>query len=307
MSHADLPAAAPAGLTVVGCGYTGRRLWQLCHAQGREFVGTASSDESLARLRALGIPAVALDLDRAGARLAPEHCRDRVVVYMAPPPDTAGTDPRLRNFLAGLPALPQSLVYLSTTGVYGDTGGAVVDEETPPSPGSARGRRRLDAEQALQEWATEYAVPLRILRVPGIYGPGRLPLDRIRQGAPVVSAAEAGPGNRIHVDDLAAACLAAADYPGPHRVFNVGDGNHASTTEYFRAVAAAAGLPAPPELPLAELLAAVSPAMRGFMAESRRVDTSRMRTELGFQPRYGSLEAGIAASLGTGPGDSPQL
>lgn len=291
---------------MVGCGYTGRRLWQICRARGRDFVGTASSDESLDRLRALGIPAVRLDLDRADARLAPAQCRDRVVVYMAPPPDTADTDPRLRAFLASLPALPGTLVYLSTTGVYGDTGGAVVDEETPPAPGSARGRRRLDAEQALQAWAGESGVPLRILRVPGIYGPGRLPLERVRQGAPVVRAADAGPGNRIHVEDLAGACLAAADYRGPRRVFNVGDGDHASTTEYFRAVAAAAGLPPPPEVPLEELLARVSPAMRGFLVESRRVDTSRMRMELGFAPRYASLDAGIAASLGTGPGDSPQ-
>lgn len=290
---------------MVGCGYTGRRLWHLCAAQDRDFVGTASSDESLARLRARGIPAVLLDLDHPGARLAPELCHGRVIVYMAPPPDAPGADPRLRAFLASLPALPEALVYLSTTGVYGDTGGSVVDEETPPAPGSARGRRRLDAEQAATAWADANAVPLRILRVPGIYGPGRLPLERIRQGAPVVRAAEAGPGNRIHVDDLAGACLAAADYSGPQQVFNVGDGNHASTTEYFRAVAAAAGLPAPPELPLPELLAAVSPAMRSFMVESRRVDTSRMQGELGFTPRYGSLDAGIAASLGTGAGDSP--
>lgn len=282
---------------MVGCGYTGRRLWSLCRTRERDFVGTASSDDSLARLRARGIPAVLLDLDRPGARLAPEHCRGRVLVYMAPPPDTPGTDPRLRAFLAGLPALPQALVYLSTTGVYGDTGGGLVDEETTPAPGSARGRRRLDAEQAATAWAEANAVPLRILRVPGIYGPGRLPLDRIRQGAPVVAATEAGPGNRIHVDDLAAACLAAADYRGPLQVFNVGDGDHASMSEYFGAVAAAAGLPAPPEVPLAELLERVSPAMRGFLVESRRVDTTRMRTELGFRPRYESLAEGIAASL----------
>ena len=297
MSHSDNPAAAPAGLTVVGCGYTGRRLWQIGRSRGRDFVGTASSDESVSGLRALGIAARLLDLDRAGSRLPPEYCAGRTLVYMAPPPDTADIDPRLRNFLAGLPAPPRALVYLSTTGVYGDTGGAPVNEDTPPRPASARGRRRLDAEQAVSAWGAEHAVPVRILRVPGIYGPGRLPLGRIRQGAPVVRAAEAGPGNRIHVDDLAGACLVAADYQGRQQVFNVGDGGHASMTEYFRAVAAAAGLPAPPELPLAELLARVSPAMRSFLVESRRVDTTLMREELGFQPRYASLEAGIAASL----------
>lgn len=133
--------------------------------------------------------------------------------------------------------------------------------------------------------------------MPGIYGPGRLPLDRIRQGAPVVRMAESGPGNRIHVDDLAGACLAAADYVGRERVFNVGDGNHASMTEYFLAVAEAAGLPTPPQLPRDAVLAQVSPAMRGFMTDSRRVDTRRMREVLGFRPRYPALAEGVAASL----------
>jgi nucleoside-diphosphate-sugar epimerase len=147
------------------------------------------------------------------------------------------------------------------------------------------------------EWGRASGVPVRVLRVPGIYGPGRLPVERIRQGAPVMRAADAGPGNRIHVDDLAAVSLAAADYAGPETVFNVSDGSHASMTEYFQAVARAAGLPDPPELPAPELLARVTPAMRGFLVERRRVDTRRMREALGFQPRYANLEAGIAASL----------
>jgi nucleoside-diphosphate-sugar epimerase len=112
----------------------------------------------------------------------------------------------------------------------------------------------------------------------------------------VPRADEAGPGNRIHVDDLAAVCRAAADYAGEARVFNVGDGEHASITAYFRAVAAAAGLAPPPELPMDAVLAQVSPGLASFLAESRRVATGRMREVLGFTPRYG-LEAGIAASL----------
>jgi nucleoside-diphosphate-sugar epimerase len=301
MSHPQRPETGMSGLTVVGCGYTGRRLLHLCRAAGRDFVGTARSDDSLQRLRALGADAVRLDLDAPGDRLPPQCCAGRVLVYMAPPPDSGDTDPRMRRFLASLPPTPAGLVYLSTTAVYGDTGGASVDEDTPPAPASSRGRRRLDAEQAARAWAADSGVPLRILRVPGIYGPGRLPLDRIRQGAPVVRAEEAGPGNRIHVDDLAAACLAAADYAGAGQVFNVGDGDHASMTEYFRAVARAAGLPPPREIPLDELLLQVSPAMRGFLVESRRVDTRRMRAELGFVPRYATLAAGINASIGDSP------
>jgi nucleoside-diphosphate-sugar epimerase len=297
MTHPEHPAAGRTGLTVVGCGYTGRRLLQLCRQTGRDCAGTARSDDSLAQIRACGGRALQLDLDLPAARLPAEYCMGRGLVYMAPPPQSGTTDPRLRNLLAALPALPATLVYLSTTAVYGDTGGAVVNEDTPPAPASDRGRRRLDAERAALQWGDATGVPVRILRVPGIYGPGRLPIERIRQGAPVVRAEDAGPGNRIHVDDLAAACLAAVDYPGAQRIFNVGDGDHASMTEYFRAVADAAGLAPPPELPLQDLLAQVSPAMRGFLVESRRVDTARMRTELGFTPRYASLAAGITASV----------
>lgn len=297
MNHPDRPAASKTGVTVVGCGYTGRRLLKLCREAGRDLLGIVRSGESLAALRASGAAAEVLDLDAPGGQLPAGWSRDRAVIYMAPPPDAGETDPRLRSFLARLGAAPRVLVYLSTTAVYGDTGGAAVDEESLAAPSSARGQRRLDAERAVQAYGAANGVAVRILRVPGIYGPGRLPLDRIRQRAPVVLAAEAGPGNRIHVDDLAGACLAAADYAGSVAVFNVGDGGHASMTDFCNVVARAAGLDEPPQLPLREVLARVSPAMRGFLGESRRVDTRRMQAELGFTPRYCDLAAGVAASL----------
>lgn len=297
MNHSERPAAGNAGVTVVGCGYTGRRLLELCRDIGRDFFGTVRSADAVARLHATGAGAGILDLDAPGGALPAEWTGQRALIYMAPPPDAGETDPRLRACLARIGARPATVVYLSTTAVYGDTGGQTVDETTPPAPSSARGRRRLDAEQALQDWGRATGVAVRILRVPGIYGPGRLPLERLRAGAPVARTGETGPGNRIHVDDLARASLAAADHAGPETVFNVGDGDHRGMDEYFRAVARLAGLPAPPELPLEELLAQVSPAMRGFLVESRRVDTGRMRAILGFSPRYAVLEEGIAASL----------
>lgn len=284
-------------MTVLGCGYTGRRLLELCRDLGRDFFGTVRSVDAADRLRAAGAGAGVLDLEVPDGPLPSEWTGQRALIYMAPPPDAGETDPRLRACLARIASRPRAVVYLSTTAVYGDTGGQTVDETTPPAPASARGRRRLDAEQALQDWGRATGVAVRILRVPGIYGPGRLPLERLRAGAPVARAGESGPGNRIHVDDLAAVCLAAADYAGPETVFNVGDGDHRGMDEYFRSVARLAGLPAPPELPLEELLAQVSPAMRGFLVESRRVDTARMRAVLGFSPRYAVLEDGIAASL----------
>lgn len=297
MDHSAIPAAGTAGVTVAGCGYTGRRLLDICRTAGRDFLGLVRSQDSLASLRAAGASAEILDLDAPGGLLPAAWTEARAIIYMAPPPEAGETDPRLRNFLARLAKSPAALVYLSTTAVYGDAGGERVDEAMPPSPATDRGRRRLDAEQAVLDFGQDAGVPARILRVPGIYGPGRLPVERIRQGMPVLRVEEAGPGNRIHVDDLAAVCLAAADYQGPERIFNVGDGNEASTTDYFRTVARLAGLLTPPELPLRELLQCVTPAMRGYLSERRLVDTRRMREELGFAPRFAELEAGVAASL----------
>lgn len=284
-------------MTVVGCGYTGMRLAGLCSAAGRDVLGLARSATSVGRLRAAGLHAAPLDLDDPPAALPAQWTASRTLVYMVPPPDSGATDPRLGAFLARVAAPPGALVYLSTTAVYGDTGGAAVDEDTPAAPGADRGRRRLDAESAVRSWGASAGVPVRILRVPGIYGPGRLPLERLRQGMPVPRAAEAGPGNRIHVDDLAAVCLAAADYAGPLQIFNVGDGVHLSTTEYFRLVARAAGLPPPAELPLDELLERVPAGMRGFLVESRRVDVRRMHEVLGFSPRYTDVAEGIGSAL----------
>ncbi len=297
MSHAVRPVAGETGITVVGCGYTGRRLLEICRASGRDFLGLVRSEDSLAGLRDAGAAAAILDLDAPGGQLPHKWTEGRAVVYMAPPPDSGEFDTRMRSFLDRIAAPPAALVYLSTTAVYGDTGGAPVDERSPPAPQADRGRRRLDAERSALAWGEFNGVPVRVLRVPGIYGPGRLPLERIRQGAPVVRAEDAGPGNRIHVDDLAAVSLAAADYRGPERIFNVGDGSHASMSAYFRAVARAAGLPDPPELPLNELLERVTPAMRAYLTQHRRVDTGRMRQVLAFRPCYEDLDAGVAASL----------
>jgi len=303
MGHEAVSESSVPGITVVGCGYTGRRLARMCLEAGRDFLGLVRSGESLADLRHDGIPAEHLDLDAPGGSLPGSWTGGRAVIYMAPPPPSGAADPRIRAFLDRLAASPGALVYLSTTAVYGDTGGAAVDEDTPPEPASDRGLRRLDAERAVLQYGRLAGVPARVLRVPGIYGPGRLPLERLRAGAPVPREAQAGPGNRIHVDDLARACLAAADYTGPDSVFNVGDGSHASMTAYFRAVAEAAGLPAPEELPMEEVLARSSPAMRGFLTESRRVLTGRMTDVLGCRPRYAEFREGIAASLAEDAGE----
>jgi nucleoside-diphosphate-sugar epimerase len=188
------------------------------------------------------------------------------------------------------------LLYVSTTGVYGDTGGEVVTEASPVMPSSDRGRRRAAAEQIASEWCSTRGVRCVILRVPGIYGPGRLPLDRLRRGEPALRPVDSGPGNRIHVDDLVTACVAALERP-VQGIFNVTDGDHSSTTVFMQRTAALAGLPPPQLIAFAEARERISPGMLSFLVESRRVDNRRMREELGVEPRYASLDAGIAASL----------
>lgn len=220
------------------------------------------------------------------------------VIYLVPPPSTGITDPRLEQFLAALPAAPGRIVYISTTGVYGDAEGATVTEDTPPAPITNRARRRLAAETALRAWCEPKNVEWVILRVPGIYGPGRLPLERLQRGAPALAEAEASPGNRIHVEDLADICVAALlQSRARNRIYNVGDGDHTSSTAFLMLVASVAGLPEPPQLPMSKLVELTSDTGISFLDESRRVDTTRLRQELGFTPRYPTAESGIRASL----------
>lgn len=282
---------------IVGCGYTGVRLAQRLQPHWH-VSATARSDRAAARLGAAAISVVRADLDIA---LPPGSlstaAEDTAIAYLAPPPDTGTADPRLGNFLVALgPARPAMLLYVSTTGVYGDTRGATVTEESPLAPTNDRSRRRLAAERVAQAWCDARGVRCVVLRVPGIYGPGRLPLERLSRGEPALRAEDSGPGNRIHVDDLVTACVAALERP-VDGAFNVTDGNPATTTEFLQRTAAVAGLPAPELVALADAPGRISAGMLAYLRESRRVDNRRMRTVLGVEPRYTSLDEGIAASL----------
>lgn len=278
---------------IIGCGYTGERLARRLGGQPRAFTG---SDAGARRLRAAGVEARVWNLDQPA--LTPVDVTGAIVYYLAPPPEAGDGDPRLQRCLATLRGRARKLVYVSTTGVYGDAGGGAVTEDTPPAPTTPRGARRLAAEQAVQAWCGPRRTPWVILRVPGIYGPGRLPLERIRRGDPSIAEAEAGPGNRIHVDDLVSVLHAAGEsLLAVDRVYNVGDGDHASSTRYFGTVARLAGLTPPPELPREQVRERVPPGMWSFMADSRRVDTTRLREELRVALRYPDMESGVRASL----------
>jgi len=282
---------------VVGCGDIGMRVARLWQERRVPVRGLARSKESAARLFGAGIVPVAGDLDRIES-LHLLKLNDSLLYYLAPPQRAGVRDERIRALLrAHGEARPARVVYLSTTGVYGDRGGEWVDETTPPAPGTDRARRRLDAETVVRAWGRERGVAVSVLRVPGIYGPGRLPRRRIEEGTPVVDPSEAPWSNRIHADDLAETCVAAALRGAPDAIYNVSDGEPGTMTEYVLAVADALGLPRPPIVSMAEARRSLDPGLLSFLSESRRVDNRRMLEELDVRPRYASLREGIAARL----------
>jgi nucleoside-diphosphate-sugar epimerase len=282
---------------IVGCGDVGRRLGRQLKALGIDSVGIVRSEASARLVRACGIEALQADLDRAES-LGVVEPAGKTVFYLAPPPTEGQQDPRIGRFLArcaGGP--PEKLVYISTSGVYGDCGGAFVTEDSPTRPQSDRAKRRLDAERRLLSWAAESGVEVMILRCGGIYGPGRLPIERLRQGMVVVCPEEAPYSNRIHSEDLARVCIAAARRGRGGEIYNVADGNQSTMTEYLYAVADAAGIARPRCVPLADAERHLSPGMWSFIRESRRLDVSRMLARLGVELCYPTLADGLRASL----------
>jgi nucleoside-diphosphate-sugar epimerase len=254
------------------------------------------SEESCSRLKLLGIEAWPLDLDRSFA--ADElPAGGSWLYYFAPPPSAGNNDPRMARVCEVLQRdnRPEKLVYISTTGVYGDCGGEWIDESAPLRPTSARGRRRMDAEQQLARWSATSGVPVVVLRVPGIYGPGRLPLERLRKGQPVLRESEAPFSNRIHVDDLARICVAAMQRGRAGEIYNVSDGHPTSMTDYFNRVADRFGIARPPVLGRAAAAQQFSAAMLEYLSESKRVNNSKMLAELAIQLDYPDLERGLAA------------
>ena len=284
---------------IVGAGYTGSRVARRLAGEGGQIVCLTATGTSAEALAERGIHAVALNLDSATALPAlPE--RPLRVLYLVPPGAGDGDDPRLVRFLSMLPRMPVRFVLASTSGVYGDCRGALVGEQRPPAPATERARRRLAAENTLRRWADRHGVSWAILRIAGIYGAGRLPIDSLRAGQPVIRESDASPGNRIHVDDLVTVCIAALRIGAAGGLFNVADATPHSSGEFYRRVALAAGLPPPPAVSREEARRQMSPLRYSFLAESRRLDTLRLRSELGVRLAYDDLDEGIRASLDAG-------
>jgi nucleoside-diphosphate-sugar epimerase len=273
---------------VVGTGYVGQRF--LAQQGNESAIGLSRSP--MASTHQTGL----IDLD-AGTPLPLTLPGQYAVLYTVPPSDKSLSDVRLEHLLGALKPGPERFVYISTTGVYGNRDGAAVDEETPVNAESDRASRRVAAELALQSWGAEHDCSVVILRVPGIYGPGRLGVERIRDGMPVIEESDTGPGNRIHVDDLVNCCVAALAADAPEGIYNVGDGDKRSSTWFSNEVARQCSLPAPPTISMQEAGREFSPMRMSFIRESRSVSTQKMRDVLGVTPKYANAEDGIRASL----------
>ncbi len=285
---------------IAGCGDIGQRVARSYRAQGIAVQGLARSEARATRLRAEGIEPVLADLaDRGMLKDLPTA--GAMVFYFAPPPTQGERDPLIQNFLTAIdPARrPAKLVLISTSAVYGDCQGAWITEAQAAEPQTARGRRRLDAENTLRRWGRETGVPCVILRVGGIYGPGRLPVARLQKGLPVLEPVDSPYTNRIHQDDLARVCVAAAQRGLAGEIYNVADGHPGTMSQYFIDVAKALGLPPPPIVSRAEAEKVMSAGMLSYLRESRRLDNRKMRKELAVELQYPDLAAGLAALKNT--------
>ncbi|MBL8379652.1 MAG: NAD-dependent epimerase/dehydratase family protein [Burkholderiales bacterium] len=304
-------------LLVIGAGDIGRRVIDRLGSIEAKLAAT-STPAKRGALRRLGATPILADLDRPGTlqRLPRDW---NLLLHCAPPPSAGARDDRTRNLLAALRwpgaqrarSVARAIVYLSTSGVYGDCDGARVSEACRPRPRNARALRRLDAEGRLERFARHQGMGLIILRVPGIYAPDRLPLARLAAGTPAIVAAEDSFTNHIHAHDLAGIVLRALSIlrrrRPRQRVFNASDDSEMRMGDYFDLVAHAYGLNPPPRLPRDAVRRVVSPLLWSFMSESRRLDNGRMKRELRVRLDYPQVAQGVAQAARSRAPASPAI
>ncbi len=283
---------------LIGCGDVGLRVASRLRGRVRLLALTSSPDRVPA-LRARGLAVLQGDLDQPAsiARLAGLATR---VVHLAPPPGEGAADPRTAALLRALRLRtpPASLVYGSTTGVYGDCGGDRISESHAVAPRTSRAQRRVDAEAAVRFFGRSASVRAGILRIPGIYAPDReggTPRERLQRGTPVLRAEDDVFTNHIHADDLARALVAALWRGRPQRVVNAVDDTELKMGDWFDLAADVYGLPRPPRISREEARQVLPPTLLSFMSESRRLGNERLKRELRLRLRYPTVAAGLRA------------
>ena len=284
-------------LLIVGCGDVGLRVARLLRGRWRLLALTRNAAQVPA-LRAGGIEPLLGDLDDPASLDRLAGLAD-AVLHLAPPATTGATDRRTEHLLQALALARRSrvrcLVYGSTSGVYGDCGGARFDETRPVAPATDRARRRVDAEQRLRRHGLAHGVRVTILRIPGIYAGDRPggPRERLARGTPVLEAADDVYTNHVHADDLARACVAALHRGAPQRIVHAADDSELKMGDYFDLAADLAGLPRPPRIARAQAGEVLGAMQLSFMGESRRLDNTRLKRELRVRLRYPTPREGL--------------
>jgi len=284
-------------LLIIGCGDVGQRVVRV--QRHVRVVALTSSSERVAALRAQGVTPIVgnLDVPASLQRLAGWATR---VLHLAPPPLQGSTDPRTLTLTRLLMrrSAPRSVVYGSTSGVYGDCAGDWVDESRRVNPITPRAQRRVDAEARVRHVGRlrSSTVRVSVLRIPGIYAPDRdggTPRERLLRGTPVLAREDDVFTNHIHADDLARACQLALWRGQPQRIYNVNDDSQLLMGDYFDMAASLYGLAKPPRISRAQAQTELPAMQLSFMSESRRMVNTRMKRELRLQLRYADVEQGL--------------
>ena len=285
-------------ILIVGSGDVARRILLQLAGHYRVFALLRKAEKQKDWRLAGAIPVLA-DLDQRSSLDRLSGLAD-IVLHLAPPPAQGARDTRTRHLLAALgkgKSLPRRLIYVSTTGVYGDCGGAQIDETRCVQAESPRAGRRVDAERVLRAWGQQTGVAVSILRAPGIYAADRLPLERLEKALPMLVTEDDVYTNHIHAEDLAAACIAAMRHGQANRTYNVVDDSALKMSDYFIQVADAFGLPHPPQVTRAQAASLLSPMQLSFMRESRRIGNRRIKNELKLRLAFPTIADGIADAL----------
>jgi len=283
-------------LLIVGCGDIGLRVLKLLRGRLPVRVLTSSPQRVEAFRHAGALPLLG-NLDEP-ATLGRLGALADLVLHLAPPAAQGDLDTRTRHLQRALARAGsvRRIVYASTSGVYGDCGGARFDETRTPHPTTARAWRRVDAEARLRWYGRSAGVAVSVLRIPGIYARDRAgghPRERLVRGTPVLQAGDDVYTNHIHADDLARACVAALFRALPQRVVHVCDDTELRMGEYFDLAADRCGLPRPPRISRAQAAGELSPLQLSFMSESRRLDNRRLKRELKLRLRYPTVADGL--------------
>jgi nucleoside-diphosphate-sugar epimerase len=282
-----------------GLGYSAQRVAKELASRGWHIAGTARSPQGAEKIAALGYDAFVFDGSASVAGVA-EALAKATHVLVSAPPDADG-DPVLRQHANDLDNAPllSWIGYLSTVGVYGDSGGAWIDETMPTHATSTRGRRRIDAEQDWLALGAERGTRTQVFRLAGIYGPGRSAIDRLREGTAHRIVKPGQVFNRIHVDDIAAAVLAGIDGRGTEHVYNVTDDEPAPPQDVVAYAAELLHIPPPPETRFEDVQ--LTPMATSFYADNKRIRNARLRQDLGVALKFPTYREGLRAILADQP------